>query len=82
MKRHFNCRLHIKEEKELIRFYKKGNSLSRTGDKFGLSLTGVRQILIHYNVPIRNVSESQIGVYYNNKESFFNSLKTKGDCLL
>jgi len=82
MKRHYKCKLTIEEEAELIAYYKQGNSLSKTGVKYSLSLTGVQKILKAYSIERRTISDAQTGVFYNTKEKFFNSLKKEDDCLL
>jgi len=75
MKRHPNCKLSIAEEQELLAYYNSGYSLSEVGAVFGLSLTGAQKIMKHYHNPCRYITDSQTGIYYNNKESFFKSLK-------
>ena len=66
-KRHHNALLEIEQEKEVINLYQTGLSLEAVGNKFGLSLGSVRNILLHYGKKprssgpkLKNFSQEQI----------------------
>ena len=53
-KRHHNARLSIEDEQKVIALYKSGLTLQVVGDKYGLSLASIRNILFHYGEKTRS----------------------------
>ena len=59
MRRHFNCKLSIKEEKNLVNEYQSGRSSRILATKYGFKThVSILKILKHYKINRRTISET------------------------
>lgn len=82
MKRHFNCKFTINQEKEICNEYTIGKSISNIAMSMGSSNGAVLNVLKKNGIDRRNQSEAQTGVYRNDREKFIKKLiKKENGCL-
>ena len=53
------CKFTIEEEKQIIKEYENGNSLTKVGRQFGCDPSTVKNILKAYNIQTRNLSQAR-----------------------